>query len=227
MVNILVDPFELNSHGKIVFPSNCFPDLDFSTFQSLEQLDAVIKRDFDSKAPTGTAILERIQNGGYRTKFELMRDMALNLFWANRYKMTMYEVAADPLGRCATQSSRTSSSRSRHRGRTATPRSSAVRSAFPDLPAQWDEDVENSIFEMLFDVFGHRRNHATELSAVVPTVADLVADPDNQTLRLNRYDPDFPVYSYRRHRRLRRECPRPRGAASMVDGPAQPVPVVA
>ena len=45
--------FELNKHGKIVFPANCFPDLDFSTFDSIEQLDAVIRRDFDSKAPPG------------------------------------------------------------------------------------------------------------------------------------------------------------------------------
>ena len=45
--------FELNKHGKIVFPANCFPDLDFSAFESIEQLDAVIRRDFDSKAPTG------------------------------------------------------------------------------------------------------------------------------------------------------------------------------
>ena len=84
--------FELNKHGKLVFPANCFPDLDFSTFESLEQLDAVIQRDFDSKAPTGTDILERIKKGDYRTKFELMRDMALNLFWANRFKITMYDV---------------------------------------------------------------------------------------------------------------------------------------
>ena len=84
--------FELNKHGKIVFPSNCFPDLDFSTFESLEQLDAVVRRDFDSKAPTGTDILEQIKTGAYQTKFELMRDMALNLFWANRFKMTMYDV---------------------------------------------------------------------------------------------------------------------------------------
>ncbi len=84
--------FELNKHGKLVFPANCFPDLDFSTFESLEQLDAVIQRDFDSKAPTGTDILERIKQGDYRTKFELMRDMALNLFWANRFKITMYDV---------------------------------------------------------------------------------------------------------------------------------------
>ena len=84
--------YEINKHGKIVFPSNCFPDLDFSTFESLEQLDAVVRRDFDAKAPTGTYILERIKTGAYTSKFELMRDMALNLFWANRFKITMYEV---------------------------------------------------------------------------------------------------------------------------------------
>src|SRR5574337_1486037 len=84
--------FELNKHGKIVFPSNCFPNVEFSTFNSVEQLDAVIRRDFDAKAPTGTDIYERIKATAYRTKFELMRDMALNLFWANRYAMTMYDV---------------------------------------------------------------------------------------------------------------------------------------
>ena len=84
--------YEINKHGKIVFPSNCFPDLDFSTFESLEKLDAVVRRDFDSKAPTGTDILEGIKTGTYRSKFELMRDMALNLFWANRFKITMYDV---------------------------------------------------------------------------------------------------------------------------------------
>ena len=73
---------------------------------------------------------------------------------------------------------------------------SAVLSAYPNLPAQWDAEVEDSIFEVLFDVFGHRRNHATKLSAVIPTVADLLSDPGNQTLRLNRYDPDFRQYSY-------------------------------
>jgi 3-oxoacyl-[acyl-carrier-protein] synthase-3 len=56
--------------------------------------------------------------------------------------------------------------------------------------------VEDNIFEILFDVFGHRRNHATKLSPVIPTVADLLSDPGNQTLRLNRYDPDFRRYSY-------------------------------
>ena len=35
-------------------------------------------------------MLARIQRGGYPDKFELMRDMALNLFWVNRYMVTMF-----------------------------------------------------------------------------------------------------------------------------------------
>jgi 3-oxoacyl-[acyl-carrier-protein] synthase-3 len=187
--------YEINKHGKIVFPSNCFPDLDFSTFESLEQLDAVVRRDFDAKAPTGTYILERIKTGEYTSKFELMRDMALNLFWANRFKITMYEVQP-------TRWADVPRSRDDVFVPILTPwedretKVTAVSSAYPGLPAQWDDDVEDGIFEILFDVFGHRRNHATKLSAVVPTVADLLSDPRNKTLRLSEYDPDFRRYSY-------------------------------
>jgi 3-oxoacyl-[acyl-carrier-protein] synthase III len=187
--------FELNTHGKLVFPANCFPDLDFSTLENLEQLTAVIQRDFDAKAPTGTDILERIKAGSYQSKFELTRDMALNLFWANRFKITMYDVQPTRWADVP-----------RHRDDVFVPiqtpwqdretKVSAVFSAYPNLPAQWDDEVEDSIFEVLFDVFGHRRNHATKLSAVVPTVAELLSDPSNQTLRLNRYNPDFRRYSY-------------------------------
>ena len=187
--------FELNKHGKIVFPSNCFPDLDFSTLESLEQLDAVVRRDFDAKAPTGTDILEGIKTGTYQSKFELMRDMALNLFWANRFKITMYDVRP-------TRWADVPRTRADLFVPILTPwedretKVSAVLSSYPNLSAQWDDEVEDSIFEVLFDVFGHRRNHATKLSAVIPTVADLLSDPGNQTLRLNRYDPDFRMYSY-------------------------------
>jgi 3-oxoacyl-[acyl-carrier-protein] synthase III len=187
--------FEINKHGKIVFPANCFPDLDFSTFDSLQQLDAVIRRDFDSKAPTGSEILERIKTGAYQSKFQLMRDMALNLFWANRYKLTMYDVQP-------TRWADVPRSRDDIYIPIQTPweeretKVTAVQSAYPGLPAQWDPEVEDSIFEILFDVFGHRKNHATKLSAVVPTVTDLLSDPGNQTLRLNEYDPDFRRYSY-------------------------------
>ncbi|MBS1693319.1 MAG: ketoacyl-ACP synthase III [Actinobacteria bacterium] len=188
--------FELNKHGKLVFPANCFPDLDFSTFDSLDQLEAVIQRDFDSKAPTGSEILERIKTGGYTSKFELMRDMALNLFWANRFKITMYEVQPTRWADVP-----------RRRDDVFVPiqtpwqdretKVSSVFSAYPNLAAQWDDEAEDRIFDILFDVFAHRRNHATKLSAIIPTVAELCADPANQTLRLNKYDPDFRRYSYR------------------------------
>jgi 3-oxoacyl-[acyl-carrier-protein] synthase-3 len=186
---------ELNKYGKIVLPCNCFPELDFSTFESLEQLDAVIQRDFDAKAPNGSDILDRIKTGEYQTKFELMRDMALNLFWANRYAMSMYDVRPT---RWADVPRRRDDmfvpiQTPWEEGETKV---SAVFSAYPSLPAQWDADVEDSIFETLFDVFSHRRNHATKLSAMLPTVAELMSAPDNQTLRLNRYDPDFRRYSY-------------------------------
>jgi 3-oxoacyl-[acyl-carrier-protein] synthase III len=187
--------FELNKHDKLVFPSNCFPDLDFSTMENLDQLDAVVRRDFDSKAPTGTEILDQINSGAYLTKFALMRDMALNLFWANRFKITMYDVwptrwADVPRGRDDVFVPILTPWEDRET------KVAAVASAYPNLPAQWDANVEDSIFEVLFDVFGHRRNHATKLSPVIPTVAELLSDPANQTLRLNRYDPDFRRYSY-------------------------------
>ena len=142
-------------------------------------------RDFDAKAPTGTHILEQIKTGAYQSKFELMRDMALNLFWANRFKMTMFDVRP-------TRWADVPRTRDDVFVPVQTPwneaetKVSAVFSAYPNLPAQWDDEVEDSIFEILFDVFGHRRNHATKLSPVVPTVAELLSNPGNQTLRLNK-----------------------------------------
>ena len=56
-------PFVVNSHGRLVFPSNFFPELDFTVLETLEQLDAVITRDLEAKAPTGSDILERVRSG--------------------------------------------------------------------------------------------------------------------------------------------------------------------
>ncbi|WP_006247325.1 3-oxoacyl-ACP synthase III family protein [Mycolicibacterium tusciae] len=194
-----MQPIELNRHGRIVFPCNFFPDLDFSTLRGIEQFEAVIRRDFDAKAPTGSDILARIQRGGYRDKFELMRDMALNLFWVNRYMITMFNKrptrwADVPRGRDDIYVP------------ILTPwvdgetKVAAVANVFPTLPARWDEAVEQRIFGELFGIFGTRRSHATAppriTAAVRPTVARLMSDPRNLTLRLGDYDPDFPRFSY-------------------------------
>ena len=53
-------PFVVNRHGQLVFPSSYFPDLDFSVFETLEQFDEVVRRDFEEKAPTAADIVERI-----------------------------------------------------------------------------------------------------------------------------------------------------------------------
>ena len=84
-------PFIVNRYGRIVFPFNFFPELDFSAFDTLDQFAAVIKRDFEEKAPTETDIVARVESRAYRGRYEVLRDLALNLFWVNRYAMTMYE----------------------------------------------------------------------------------------------------------------------------------------
>ena len=56
-----MQPFVINRHDRLVFPSNFLPDLDFSVIETEEQLDQVIRRDFETKAPSGTEIGLRIE----------------------------------------------------------------------------------------------------------------------------------------------------------------------
>jgi len=72
----------------------------------------------------------------------------------------------------------------------------AVKAAYASLPMTWDREVEDRIFGVLFDVFGHRKHHATDLPTIKPTVAEILSDPSNLTFRLLNYDPDFPVYDF-------------------------------
>ena len=188
-----MQPFLLNRHDRIVFPSNFVPELDLSAVDTLEQLDTVIRRDFETKAPTGSDILKRVEDGAYTSRYELMRDVALNMFWVGRYALTMYE-------------KRPTRWRDVPRRRSdvfvpiVTPweggdqKVGAVKAAYDALPPTWDGEAEDHIFSILFDVFGHRKHHATELSALKPTVAEILATPTNLTFRLNGYDPDFPTY---------------------------------
>src|SRR3954464_2794585 len=189
------DAFVLNRHGRMVFPSNVMPELDLSTVDTLEQLESVIVRDFETKAPSGTEILDRIRTGSYESRYSLMRDMALNLFWANRFAITMYDMRP-------TRWAEVPRTRSDvflpvlepwEDGETKV---AAVEQAYPTLPARWDEEVEDRIFGILFDVFANRKHHATTLPAVKPTVAEFLKDAGNLTFRLPHYDPDYPVYEY-------------------------------
>jgi 3-oxoacyl-[acyl-carrier-protein] synthase-3 len=187
--------FIVNRHGQMVFPSNIMPELDFSAIESLDQLDRVIRRDFEVKAPTGEDIFNQVQAGAYTSRYGLMRDLALNLFWVNRFAMTMYD-------KRPTRWADVPRTRSDVFLPVLTPWAdgdrtiAAVLAAYTTLPAQWDPAVEDRIFRVLFGVFGHLQHHAAELPAVKPTVAECLANPGNLTFRLPSYDPDYPVYEF-------------------------------
>ena len=84
-------PFVVNRHGRLVFPANFLGELDFSVLESLDQFTAVIGRDFEAKAPTGSDLLARVESGAYTRRFELLRDLGQHLYWANRYSITMFD----------------------------------------------------------------------------------------------------------------------------------------
>ena len=186
-------PFVINRHGRLVFPANFLGELDFSVLESLDQFTAVIGRDFEAKAPTGTDILSRVESGSYPGRFELLRDLGQNLFWVNRYAITMFD-------------KRPTRWRDLPKRRddvflpVLTPwedserKVAAVEQAFRALPATWDADTEDRVFDLLFDVFRTKLHHATELPAVKPTVAEFLAQPDALTFVMPGHDPDYPVF---------------------------------
>jgi 3-oxoacyl-[acyl-carrier-protein] synthase-3 len=186
-------PFVINRHGRLVFPSNFIGDLDFSVLETLDQFAAVIGRDFEAKAPTGTDILARVESGAYPGRFELLRDLGQNLYWANRYSLTMFDKRPTRWRDLAKR-------RSDVFLPVVTPwedserKVAAVEQAFRALPATWDADTENAVFSLLFDLFRNKLHHATELPAIKPTVAEFLDQPEALTFVMPEYDPDYPVF---------------------------------
>ena len=189
-------PFVINRHGRLVFPSNFLADLDFSAIETEEQLSAVVRRDFEAKAPTGVEIKDKASSGGYRTRFQLLRDLALNLFWANRYAMTMYEKRPTrwrdvPRNRDDVYLPRLAP------WKDGEAKVAAVAACYPTLPAAFDEEAEDRIHAVLFDVYRNKLHHASELSAIKMTVQEVLAADDLAlTFCLSSYDPDYPVFGY-------------------------------
>jgi 3-oxoacyl-(acyl-carrier-protein) synthase III len=188
-----MQPFVLNSRDRVVFASNFLPELDLSVIDSLEQLDKVIRRDFENKAPDGSDILERIREGRYETRYALMRDVALNLFWAGRFALTMYEKRAMRWGDVPRKRAEVFMEINKP-WEDGDEKIVAVRDAYEGLPPAWDTAAEDRIFAILFDAFSHRKQHATELTAVKPTIAEVLADPTHLVFRLVGYDPDYPIF---------------------------------
>jgi 3-oxoacyl-[acyl-carrier-protein] synthase III len=189
-----VKPFVVNKYGRLVFPANFLGELDFSVLESLDQFTTVIGRDFEAKAPTGTDILARVEAGSYPGRFELLRDLGQNLYWANRYSITMFD-------RRPTRWRDLAKRRDDVFLPVLTPwedserKVAGVEQAFRMLPATWDAQTEETIFGLLFDLFRTKLYHATELPPIKPTVAEFLVQPDALTFVMPAYDPDFPVFT--------------------------------
>ena len=187
--------FVLNTHGALVLPANLFAKLDFSVIGSLEQFEAIVKRDMESKAPTGTEILERAESGAYTSRIDLLRDIALNLYWVNRNALTLYRKRPVRWRDVP---------RNRHDvfvpvqqpWRDGDRKIAAVKSAYDALPAAGGAPgSEDRIFSLLFEVLRHKRHHATYMPPIKPTIAEFLDDPDALTTVLDRHDPDFPIFT--------------------------------
>ena len=188
-------PFVINTYGHLVFPSNFFPEPDFSTIETVEGLGAIIRRDFEVKAPTGAEIAGRAASGNYyANRYALLRDLGLYLFWMNRYAMAMYE-------------KRPTRWRDVPRSRedvflpALTPwvnqeqKIAVVEDRYRRLPAAWSPEIEDDLFAKLFDLFRHKRHHAMDLAPIEPTVAEALAKGSQLTKALASYNPDYPRFS--------------------------------
>jgi 3-oxoacyl-(acyl-carrier-protein) synthase III len=187
--------FTVNRHDKLVLPGNFFPEINFSGLDTLEQLAAVVKRDFEEKAPTGADLLERIASRAYPNRYALLRDFALHLFWVNRFSMTMYEQR--PMAWRYVPKKRTDVFMPVIAPwKDAERKAAAVWAEYARLPSAWSEEVEYRIFTPLFDIFSNRRHHATELPAINPSVREMLEESTNLAFHIAVYDPDFTTYSY-------------------------------
>jgi 3-oxoacyl-[acyl-carrier-protein] synthase III len=186
--------FVINRHGRLVFPSNAWPRLDFSVFTTVGQLSAAVSRDFEAKAPTASQIVAGLKSSRYPSRYEFLRDLGLHAFWVNRFAITMYD-------------KRPTRWRDVPRDRAdvflplLTPwpeferSSDLMQTAYQALPPRWDEELEQKIFEIMFAVFAHVRHDAAELPAIKPTVAEFLVGPRNQTFVVSAHEPDWPMYS--------------------------------
>jgi 3-oxoacyl-(acyl-carrier-protein) reductase len=187
-------PFVINRYGRMVFPCNFFPELDFSVFDSLNQFNTVIRRDFGEKAPTETEILGKVQAGEYQNRYEVCRDLALNLFWSQRYVLTMYEKRPTRWADLP---------RHRHdiflpiyKPRNAASMAATIEAGYLALQPLCDEEMEDKSFRILLDVFRNKQGAGGEFRAIKPTVEEILADPTNLTYRLLSYDRDYHQYGY-------------------------------
>ena len=187
-------PFRLNKHNRLVFPSSIFVELDFSIINDLDQLQAIIRRDFEVKAPTGIEIAERADTGHYATRYDLLRDLGLHLFWANRFALAMYDKRPTRWRDVPRTHNDVFVPLLRPRENREA-KSASVLNAYGKLPAKWNQTAEDDLFGMLFDCFSNKLYRASELPPIKTTIAEALATAGAKTTVLGDFNPDHHHYS--------------------------------
>ena len=130
--------------------------MDFSVIETLDHFKTVISRDFGEKAPTEMDILERLKAGKYKSRFELCRDLALNLYWVNRYALTMYEERPTRWGDLPRQREDVflPACKPWDSNRVA----DEIQEGYAGLPLQWKSETEDEAFGLVLN--GLRSKHS-------------------------------------------------------------------
>jgi 3-oxoacyl-(acyl-carrier-protein) reductase len=71
-----------------------------------------------------------------------------------------------------------------------------IAAGYQDLPASWDEELEDRSFAILLAVYKNALSAGGELRPVRPTIAEASAEPSNLTRQLKAYDPDYLSYTF-------------------------------
>src|SRR5437016_14120376 len=186
-------PFVLDRYGRIVFPFNFLPELDFSVFDTLEEFETVIRRDFEAKAKSETQIVAGLTGNAYHERYWLLRDLTGHLFWINRYAMTMYE--RRPTRWRDVPRQRADVFLPRLIDVDAGPVAAALQAGYRELPPGSHVETEDVVFGLLLDVFRSRQTAGVGIEPLNPTVAEALARPDTLVCRLLDYAPDYPGYT--------------------------------
>ena len=189
-------PFVINRHRRVVLPCNFFPEMDLTVFDTLERFTSVIKREFEQKARTAAEILSRLASGKYRSRYELLRDLALHMDWVNRYAFTLYDKR--PMRWRDVPKHREDVFLPVFRSPGPADLTGAAEAVYWALPPTWPAQAgaEDECLRLLLNVVGCKAGSGAELSPLEPSVAQTMADPANLTYCLRDYDPEYPVFAY-------------------------------
>lgn len=185
--------FIVNRHGRIVFPFNFLPHLDYALFENLDQFETVMKRDFDRKAPSEAELAGRLESQRYESRYHLLQDLALHLRGRNRYAMALYDKRPTRWADVA---------RGRDDVFLPQPRISThaehmvtlLLTAYHEAPAGADRVIENKIFEILLTAY--RASGVAEATPLHRSAGEQAAQPGAVAYQLVAYNPDYPQYTY-------------------------------